>query len=163
MGDLIKSDTKDKTELDKLLTGITRAAAPVYADVLLDVAAGDTMAEACSKHGTSVGAVLGMVVKVPEIGEAYKIAKQIKLEGEAEKLITLADSIDPDDKTASNQIKKASLQIETRKWLLARLVANYKEKQQIDVNVSVDLADRLSSGVARVEKEIKGKHCIDEQ
>lgn len=154
MSDLIKDDTK---ELDQLLANVSLKAAPYYAEVIQAVAEGSTLKAACDAKGISVGSILGLTVKHPEILEAYTLAKQIKLESKAEELLTLPASIDPTTKHAANEIKKVQLQSNNLMWLLGRLVSNYKEKQQIDVNVSVDLADRLSSGVARVEKEIEGR------
>lgn len=146
--------TERNSYLDALADKLPEKQVDKIEKILLSMMGGKTLLNACKENNLSAVTWLLYIGKYPELEIAYSKAKQIKLELEADKLLTLADEIDADDKNGSNRIKKAQLQINARQWLLARLVANYSEKQQVDVNVNIDIGERLRKGINRVEKEV---------
>lgn len=66
---------------------------------------------------------------VQRFAQAYEIAKQIRAETWADEMMELADQTVP----ASEEIQKSKLQIETRKWLVGKLLNQYSEKSRHEI------------------------------
>lgn len=67
---------------------------------------------------------------VQRFAQAYEIAKQIRAESWADEMMELADQTVP----ASEEIQKSKLQIETRKWLVGKLLNQYSEKSRHEIS-----------------------------
>lgn len=152
--EIATTEADKENALTQMLDKLTDKADDRVIAVLADVAGGATIGDACSKHQVSPSTIIGLTAKYPRIKDCYELAFQLKLEREAHKLLELADNIDEDAKNAGNHIKKAQLQSNNRMWLLSRLVKRFSDKQQVDVNITCDIGERLRSGIGRVEKEV---------
>lgn len=82
--------------------------------------------------------------KWSEVGEAYEIARADYLHTEADRLISLADGADGSDHTT---LAVTKLQIDTRKWVIERLLPEYQPKQTNEVKGTLSLV--VETGVPR--------------
>jgi hypothetical protein len=85
-------------------------------DVLKEIESGSNLRKAGSSHGISASAIIRHVQQSEEFAKQYAHAKEIQVEQLAEELLTIADSADSDTYNASR------LQVDTRKWLLSKLI-----------------------------------------
>lgn len=72
--------------------------------------------------------IMGWLCRYSEFQEQYARAKQLQAELMAEEILELAD----DPNTESGQVQRSKLQVETRKWLMSKLLPR-KYGDRIDV------------------------------
>lgn len=84
--------------------------------ILSDVEAGLSLRATAEKHGISKALILKKARDVEFFRDHYARAKEIQLDHMAEEIISIADSADKED----HQV--ARLRVDTRKWLLSKLV-----------------------------------------
>ena len=84
--------------------------------ILECIESGDPLRRAAAKNGISDSAIIRHVQDDAEFAKRYARAKEIQLEHLADEILTIADSADND----SCQV--ARLQVDSRKWLLSKLV-----------------------------------------
>lgn len=82
--------------------------------------------------------------KWTQVAEAYEIARADYLHTEADRLISLADGADGSDHTT---LAVTKLQIDTRKWVIERLLPEYQPKQTNEVKGTLSLV--VETGVPR--------------
>jgi len=86
------------------------------ANVLTDIESGLSLRATAEKNGISKALILKRVRDVESFRDQYARAKEIQLEQMADDITTIADSAD----AADHQV--ARLRVDTRKWLLSKLV-----------------------------------------
>jgi len=86
------------------------------ASVLTDIESGLSLRATAEKNGISKALILKRVRDVESFRDQYARAKEIQLEQMADDITTIADSAD----AADHQV--ARLRVDTRKWLLSKLV-----------------------------------------
>jgi len=84
--------------------------------VLADIESGLSLRATAEKNGISKALILRKVRDVESFRDQYARAKEIQLEQMADDITTIADSAD----AADHQV--ARLRVDTRKWLLSKLV-----------------------------------------
>jgi hypothetical protein len=104
-----------------------------FVSVLGDIAAGEAAHRSLSSHNVPRKAFYALVASDLECGNQYARARMSGLECWADEIIELADSA-PEDMAAT---QKAKLQIESRKWLLAKLMPK-KYGDHIDLTVTTN-------------------------
>ena len=85
-------------------------------NVLAAIEAGDTLRTTAAKYGMCAASILHRVDVSEEFGKQYAHAKQTQIEQFADEIVTLSDSADSDNYNATR------LQVDTRKWLLSKLI-----------------------------------------
>ena len=113
---------------------------PIYTvelakEICLRISNGRSLSAVCrDKDMPSRSIVYDWLAEKKEFSDRYHEADLQRADFHADELIDIADSVLPD----AAEVAKARLQIDTRKWQVARMNATkYGEKQQID-NVSSD-------------------------
>jgi len=92
--------------------------------------------------------------RYPEFQEQYARAKQLQAELMAEDILELAD----DPSTASGDVQRSKLQVETRKWLMSKL-APRKYGDRIDVTSAGEALPLPSHQIdARVQSIVMQAH-----
>lgn len=66
---------------------------------------------------------------VQNFSKAYEIAKMVRAESWADEMMELADTTIP----SSEEIQKTRLQVDTRKWLVGKLLNQYSEKSRHEI------------------------------
>jgi hypothetical protein len=84
--------------------------------ILADIESGLSLRATAEKNGISKALILKKVRDVESFRDQYARAKEIQLEQMADDITTIADSAD----AADHQV--ARLRVDTRKWLLSKLV-----------------------------------------
>jgi hypothetical protein len=89
----------------------------------------DSVNKACAKVGIDNKYFKELIITNPYYKELYEIAKDIQIQNIEDQILEIADnpSIDP------NQIKRDTLRIESRKWILMKLKPDFYGNR-IDVN-----------------------------
>lgn len=97
----------------------------------------DSINKACIKFGLTPQYIKELIITNPYYKELYEIAKDIQLQNLEDQIIEIADnpSLDP------NQIKRDTLKIESRKWILTKLKPD-KYGQKVDVNNRVTIIEQ---------------------
>jgi len=86
------------------------------ASVLSLIEAGSPLRATAEKNGISASAIIRQVQASEDFAKRYARAKEIQVEQLADELLTIADSADAETYNASR------LQVDTRKWLLSKLI-----------------------------------------
>lgn len=125
------------------------------AEILRRMHEGEWLNAICRSDGMpSAGTFLQWVAEDPGLAERYARARSVLMDVTAHGMILLADEQNVGEKTVSKQwgeevtkgdmIEHRRLQIETRKWLLARLAPHkYGERTHIEQNVTMTITDRM--------------------
>jgi hypothetical protein len=116
---------------------------PISEELLMAViermCGGESLRQICQDPKMpSVGTVLNYAMLRKGVGqewverfaEAYRIAKQIRAEAWADELVGIADGTAP----ISEDVQRNKLRIDTRKWLLSKLMKEYSEKQAHEIS-----------------------------
>lgn len=85
---------------------------------------GMTCYDACAAVGVPMGTFVGWTVADPELGKMYAAAREALLERLAADTLRIADApVGSTDSgaTDSGAVQKQRLQVDTRKWMLAKL------------------------------------------
>jgi hypothetical protein len=99
--------------------------AQTFDSIIADVAAGEAAYKALRAHGSNYRAFYGEIGRNPESREKYARAKADGMDRLADEICELADEALP----INEEIAKARLQIDSRKWLLSKLAPKkYGEK-----------------------------------
>ena len=85
-------------------------------NVLAAIESGSTLRVTASKYGMSAASILNHVEASEDFAKQYARAKHTQIEQFADEIVTLADSADSDNYNV------ARLQVDTRKWLLSKLI-----------------------------------------
>lgn len=111
----------------------------VFSQELIDkicelIANGMSLRAVCSQEGMpSAVTVCKWLSENEEFSKQYARAREEQAVSFADEIIQIADSVEPD----SAAVAKAKLQIDSRKWLAARMAPKkYGDKQEIDVKSS---------------------------
>lgn len=99
---------------------------PELSQAILDqMVEGNSLRQSCKTVGVSIGTFLGWVADDATLAEHYARARAILLEHLAEDLVEISDtpvgSLDS-GATDTGAVQKQRLQVDTRKWLLSKLV-----------------------------------------
>lgn len=111
----------------------------VFSQELIDkicelIANGMSLRAVCSQEGMpSAVTVCKWLSENQEFSKQYARAREEQAVSFADEIISIADSVEPD----SAAVAKAKLQIDSRKWLAAKMAPKkYGDKQEIDVKSS---------------------------
>lgn len=98
------------------------------------ISSGMSLRTVCSQDGMpSAVTVCKWLSENDEFSKQYARAREEQAVSFADEIIQIADSVEPD----SAAVAKAKLQIDSRKWLAARMAPKkYGDKQEIDVKSS---------------------------
>lgn len=95
-------------------------------DILDRVSRGESLVRACEANSLTHGAFLERVGKDPDLADRYARAKSAGLELLAEELVEIADN-------QSGDHNRDRLRVDTRKWLLAKLMPKkYGERATLE-------------------------------
>lgn len=109
------------------------------AAVVERMAEGESLRQICKDPAMpSVGTVIKYAMlkhdeKDPVLlrfAEAYALAKQVRAEAWADELVQIADKTAAD----KDEVAKARLRVDTRKWLLSKLLRDYADKQRHELS-----------------------------
>lgn len=143
---------------------MTRAAYPqeIRDEVLERVAAGESLVTICKTDGMpKLTAVFGWLAADKEYADRYARAKSLCLEAWAEESIDIANTPQLGvtrttkadggiEEKEADMIEHRRLQIETRKWFLARLAPKkYGDRTHLEHSVSEDTAEILAAARKR--------------
>lgn len=127
-------------------------------EIMVDIAAGAIIKEAVEARGMKPNEFYYLALKDPEIKQMYDDAQQIRIESMAEAIIAVSDDAEQDfneyGRLNSENINRAKLKVDTRKWLMSRLGwKRFGDRLQTEQNVNlvVDHAERLNAARKRVE------------
>jgi hypothetical protein len=101
--------------------------------VIEAIADGVTLRAVAKNEGISASAIIRFVQNDESFAKQYAHAKEIQLEAFADEIMQIADSAD--EKT----VNAARLQVDSRKWLLSKLVPK-KYGDKLDLNHSGEVA-----------------------
>lgn len=108
------------------------------------IASGMSLRTVCSQEGMpSAVTVCKWLSENEEFSKQYARAREEQAVSFADEIIQIADSVDPD----SAAVAKAKLQIDSRKWLAARMAPKKygdKVEQQITGNLAIQADVKLS-------------------
>jgi hypothetical protein len=165
-----------KPAVKKATAGVTKKRAPASKDVhpVRDMAAlcdgvlsgmknGMSTTKSCEAAGLPFSTFLDQVDKSSELAERYTHARAVLLERMADEIVHISDTPVMGTKSVSkatgleitegDMTDHRRLQVESRKWLLARLMPKkYGEKQQVEHSGSVDIA----AGILEARKRAAG-------
>lgn len=121
-------------------------------NVLSDIEAGLSLRVTGENYGISASAIIRHIQDSEVFAKQYARAKEIQLESMADQMLTIADSANSDSHQA------ARLQVDTRKWLLSKLVPKkYGDFQRNEISgpdgapiqsqVTVEFVKSTKSGV----------------
>lgn len=128
------------------------------ADILERVAGGMSLVKACGANNLTHGAFLDACAKDADLADRYARARQSCLEFHAEILIDLCDTPVEGTETTikadggvevktGDMLGHRKLQIDTRKWLLAKLMpSKYGEKLDLNHSGSISVPVILNTG-----------------
>lgn len=105
--------------------------------ILDDIASGQPMHVAIAAHGVSSGTFYRHLDAHPADAERYARAREVRNDRLAEETLRIADEAS----TTGDGVAKARLQVDTRKWLLAKLAPKkYGERTVIAGDADSPLA-----------------------
>lgn len=119
--------------------------------------------KACERAGIRPGTFYDLCERDPEVAEKYARARMTLLHNYAAQITDIADTpqegvtttVKSDggvEERRGDMIEHRRLQIESRKWMLARLMPRvYGDKQQIEHSGEIGIADRLREARAKRE------------
>lgn len=125
---------------------------PAEFDVILaEVATHGNVRRALRDRAVSFGAFYDFVAKSTQAAEQYARAKELGLNALADEILELADvsregrkrkeTKDGTFEETGDNVERSRLQIESRKWLLAKLMpSKYGDSLKLDANVKGGLA-----------------------
>lgn len=134
-------------------------------DILLQVSNGLSLAKVCAKDGyPSRTTFFDWVAERPAIAERYQVALTMRGELFADELIEISDDDKSDyyvdgegrDRVDVENIQRAKLKVDTRKWIIARLIPKkYGDK--------LELSGDKNNPIAHTVTNIDPKALTDEQ
>ncbi len=114
--------------------------------VLSAIEAGSPLRATAEQHDMTSAAIIRRVQASESFAKRYAHAKQIQLEQMAEELLALADQADKDTYNAQR------LKVDTRKWLLSKLIPKVYGDVPPQVNVQANLGVQLVHAIPRPDK-----------
>jgi|SRR5882762_6352997 len=111
-----------------------------------DIAEGSSQRNACLKHNISEGTFRLWRREESGINTQYARARKDRVNGWAEELVDMTRSVDitGDPMKVKAQIDLLKIEVDTRKWIIARIDKDYSDRQTIEHTGEVALADRIS-------------------
>lgn len=139
---------------------------PQNADLIMQrIREGVYLREIAKELGCTAGAISHWIAEDTALAERYVAAKQIQLEVVADQLTEIADDSRNDyvQRLSENgeveyvvdqeHINRARLRVDTRKWILARLMPRkYGDRVAVEHDVADDFADKLTRARARAKQ-----------
>ena len=126
----------------------------LWAGILARMSQGETLTSICKDEGMPASrTVREWGEKDPDLAAEYARARSDGFDAIADATITIADGTDPE------MVNCARLQVDTRKWLLARWdPKRYGDRMQIDADVTVEtLSDAdLDAKLAKLQAAVFG-------
>ena len=110
--------------------------------ILADITAGEPAYKAVKAHGITMGTFWRWLAHDAELMEKYMRAKKVGLDRYAEDLLQITD-----DQTIPPEHKR--IMVDTRKWLLSKLIPKFSEKLAIEHSDGDALLTALCEGRAR--------------
>lgn len=102
--------------------------------VIADIESGFSLRATAERNHISKALILKKVRDLESFRDRYAHAKDIQLEAMADEILTIADSADADNYNA------ARLQVDSRKWLLSKLVPKkYGDKVQQELSGEIGI------------------------
>lgn len=134
-------------------------------EILAKMAAGMTLKEICRAEGMPAAPTVRdwVVQNIDDLAERYARARDRQMEHWADEVLEASDDSTNDWMERKRRdgsievvldrehVERSRLRVEARKWLLAKLHPEYRERVQHDVNVNTDLASRLASARTRTD------------
>lgn len=130
------------------------------------LATGRSLRSVCREEGMpSLASIFLWISKYPEFSEQYAKAKQTGLEALAEDLLEISDdgqndwmeNNDPENpgyRLNGEHVQRSKLRVDTRKWLLSKLVPKkYGDRQQVEHSGAIGLHELTDE---QLEERIKG-------
>lgn len=129
--------------------------------ILADIASGEPTRRAIVAHGADTKGFYRLITGDEDAGKRYARAKELGLDALADETLALADDSRVGVKTITkangdvetvtgDMIERSRLQVDTRKWLLAKLAPKkYGERQTLEHEVSDNFAEVLVKARAR--------------
>ncbi len=114
--------------------------------VLSAIEAGKPLRETGKLNGISATAIIERVQDSDAFRKRYARAKEIQMETMADELLALADQADKDTYNAQR------LKVDTRKWLLSKLIPKVYGDVPPQVNVQANLGVQLVHAIPRPDK-----------
>jgi hypothetical protein len=71
------------------------------------------------------------ILKYPDFAEKYRTARRAQAQLFVDQIVEISDECD------DKEVAKATLRVNTRKWLASRLLIDYADKQQLEHSVTV--------------------------
>lgn len=115
--------------------------------VLNELRSGQSLRSAAAKAGIAASTVLDWAGRFPDFGEQYARAREIGYALLADQIIELSDN--PAGGITSEGVQHARLQVDSRKWMLAKMLPKvYGDKQEHQVNGGITI------NLSRVENDL---------
>lgn len=162
-------DKKARSQYDnaKIMAMRQIWAEDVLEDVLVNIAMGGTVAQACKEAFMEehVDSFYRLIMRDPAVKEAYDEARTIQAEKMAiDDIIEISDDVANDEtwdgKGNSAAVNRSRLKVDSRKWIAGKLnFRRFGDKQQVDLeaNIVVDHAARLEAARKRKENAFHDK------
>ena len=139
----------------------------LFDTICADIATGTPAYKAMQAAGSNYKAFYGAIATVPAMRERYAHAKEMGLDAVADETMKLADecligmTVKENEKgtftETGDNVARSRLQVETRKWLLAKLAPKkYGEHSMLEVSGSLDvglLEQRIADGRKRLSDD----------
>ena len=133
----------------------------LFAEICRRIAGGEWLVGICTTPGMPAASTVREWILDDYDGCAseYARARQMQFDAVAEEAVAIANTPHEGVKTEVSALgtkttkgdmtEHRKLQIETRKWILAKLSHQYGERKTVDLNVNDDIARRLIEGRQR--------------
>ncbi len=118
--------------------------AATFDAILVEVASGEPAYKAMQAQGSNYKAFYGHLNSDESAREKYARAKADGIDRLADEILSIADEVEPDAAATA----KARLQVDSRKWLLSKLVPK-KYGDKVDLTHAGDPARPIISEVRR--------------
>lgn len=134
---------------------------PVWDEIFADIASGMSLREACEVPGrpsrrTFLYAVMGGGGD-SDLARRYRLASQLRADGYADEIVEIADRAAGCDAAGVNA---ARLAVDARKWVAARLVLAYRDRQEVEMSGSLSIEkmsdDDLNRKIAQLMSKAGG-------
>lgn len=114
---------------------------PIVANVILElIAGGESLRKASKIAGVSPSTFLRECSNNDDLAERYTRNIAIRAEQYASEIVEIAD----EEVYTPAEAQRQKLRVDARKWIACKLVPQrYGDNQRVDVNVNVDIADRM--------------------
>ena len=113
--------------------------AAIIEKIIDDVSEGKPVKKAAKKAGVSARQFNRWVAEDSQTAQLYDLARQEFAQTVADDLLALAD--EKLGEAATNvDVNHVKLRIDTRKWIVAKLLPRYSDRMQVEVSGGLDLA-----------------------